>query len=128
MSEEKTARPSKTKDLGFYFLGLLSAKAWQYLGLVVHPETGEMLVDLEEARKSIDLYSVILEEVKKDLEGSELRELEAQLSQLQLNFVEKSKETKKPEETKLKRVKKLKRVRSHKLFSLARRETSLLYL
>ncbi len=98
MSEEKTTKPSKTKDLGFYFLGLLSAKAWQYLGLVVHPETGEMLVDLEEARKSIDLYAVILEKVKKDLEGSELRELEAQLSQLQLNFVEKSKEAKKNKE------------------------------
>ena len=55
MREEKTTKPSSTKDLGVYFLGLLSAKAWQYLGLLVHPETGEILVDLEEARKSIDL-------------------------------------------------------------------------
>lgn len=93
MNEEKIIKPAKTRDLGVYFLGLLSAKAWQYLGLVVHTETGEILVDLEEARKFIDLYSVILKEIRKDLEGDELREIEARLSQLQLNFVEKSKES-----------------------------------
>ncbi|MBP9015301.1 MAG: DUF1844 domain-containing protein [Candidatus Atribacteria bacterium] len=98
MSEEKTTKPSSTKDLGVYFLGLLSAKAWQYLGLLVHPETGEILVDLEEARKSIDLYSIVLGAIKEDLGKNEERELEAQLSQMQLNFVEKAKEAPKKEE------------------------------
>ncbi len=46
----KGATPGRIKDLGFYFLNLLSAKAWQYLGLMVHPESGAILVDLEEAR------------------------------------------------------------------------------
>ncbi|MCS7241399.1 MAG: DUF1844 domain-containing protein [Candidatus Caldatribacterium sp.] len=85
--EEK--RPGKIKDLGYYFLNLLSAKAWQYLGLMVHPENGQILVDLEEARKAIDLFSVILDTLKKDLDKDELRELEFHLSNLQLNFVEK---------------------------------------
>ncbi|WP_017873243.1 DUF1844 domain-containing protein [Candidatus Caldatribacterium saccharofermentans] len=87
--EEKTAQPGKIKDLGYYFLNLLSAKAWQYLGLMVHPENGQILVDLEEARKAIDLFSVILEAMKRDLEAEEIRELEFHLSNLQLNFVEK---------------------------------------
>lgn len=85
--EEK--QPGKIKDLGYYFLNLLSAKAWQYLGLMVHPENGQILVDLEEARKAIDLFSVILESLKRDLDKDELRELEFHLSNLQLNFVEK---------------------------------------
>ncbi|MGC8778672.1 MAG: DUF1844 domain-containing protein, partial [Candidatus Caldatribacteriaceae bacterium] len=74
------------------FLNLLSAKAWQYLGLMLHPENGEVLVDLEEARKAIDLYSVVLESIKKDLEKDELRELELHLSNLQINFVNKMQE------------------------------------
>ncbi|WP_369017447.1 DUF1844 domain-containing protein [Thermatribacter velox] len=84
--------PGKIKDLVYYFLNLLSAKAWQYLGLIAHPETGQILVDLEEARKAIDLYSVILGEIKKDLSREENRELEAHLANLQLNFIEKMKE------------------------------------
>ncbi len=84
--------PGLIKDLGFYFLNLLSAKAWQYLGLMVHPENGEIVVDIEEARKAIDLYSIILESLRKDLEKEELRQLEIHLSNLQLNFVEKMNE------------------------------------
>ncbi len=91
MEERKEApqQPGKIKDLGYYFLNLLSAKAWQYLGLMVHPENGQILVDLEEARKAIDLFSILLEALKKDLDREELRELELHLSNLQLNFVEK---------------------------------------
>ncbi|MGQ9623230.1 MAG: DUF1844 domain-containing protein [Candidatus Caldatribacteriaceae bacterium] len=75
--------------MGYYFLNLLSAKAWQYLGLVVHPENGQILVDLDEARKAIDLFSVILDALRRELSRDELRELEMHLSNLQLNFVEK---------------------------------------
>lgn len=91
MEEKREApqQPGKIKDLGYYFLNLLSAKAWQYLGLMAHPENGQILVDLEEARKAIDLFSILLEALKKDLDRDELRELEFHLSNLQLNFVEK---------------------------------------
>lgn len=91
-NKSQEQKPGKIKDLGFYFLNLLSAKAWQYLGLMVHPENGEILVDLEEARKAIDLYSVVLESIQKDLAKEELRELERHLSNLQLNFVDKMRE------------------------------------
>lgn len=91
-TQDQKQRPGKIKDLGFYFLNLLSAKAWQYLGFLVHPESGEILVDLEEARKAIDLYSVILESIRKELSKDELRELELHLSNLQLNFVNKMNE------------------------------------
>jgi hypothetical protein len=87
--EETTAQPGKIKDLGYYFLNLLSAKAWQYLGLMVHPENGQILVDLNEARKAIDLFSVILDALRKEFDRDEMRELEAHLANLQLNFVEK---------------------------------------
>ncbi|MCX7668156.1 MAG: DUF1844 domain-containing protein [Atribacterota bacterium] len=90
--EERNQQPGKIRDLGFYFLNLLSAKAWQYLGLMVHPENGKIQIDLDEARKAIDLYSVVLETIRKDLTRDEVRELEVHLSNLQLNFVEKMRE------------------------------------
>ncbi len=89
---ETTTQPGKIRDLGYYFLNLLSAKAWQYLGLMVHPENGQILVDLDEARKAIDLFSVVLDTLKKEFDRDELRELETHLANLQLNFVEKMRE------------------------------------
>ncbi|MDK2896001.1 MAG: hypothetical protein PWP04_121 [Candidatus Atribacteria bacterium] len=96
MSEEKketTLEPGKIRDLGYYFLNLLSAKAWQYMGLLAHPEDGQIHVDLKEAKLAIDLYALILRGIKEEMTPGETNELETNLSNLQLNFVQKKKET-----------------------------------
>ncbi|QPM69278.1 DUF1844 domain-containing protein [Atribacter laminatus] len=83
--------PQKISDLGYYFLNVLQAKAWQYLGLLVHPENGETLVDLKEAHRAIDLFELIFENLKNDFAPSIKKEMEMHLTNLQLNYVEKVK-------------------------------------
>lgn len=83
--------PQKITDLGYYFLNVLQAKAWQYLGLLVHPENGETLIDLKEARRAIDLFELIFENLKNDFPSSIKKEMEMHLTNLQLNYVEKVK-------------------------------------
>ncbi|HSV32162.1 MAG TPA: DUF1844 domain-containing protein [Atribacteraceae bacterium] len=89
--ERETVEPGTVKDIGLYLLNLLSVKGWQYLGLMVHPENGKILVDLTEARKAIDLFSLVFNFFKDGSSREEVRDLQAQLSNLQLNFVEKKK-------------------------------------
>jgi len=88
-SQEKIP-PQKITDLAYYILNVLQAKAWQYLGLIVHPENGETLVDLQEARQAIDLYDLIYEKLKGGFPLTIKKEMEMHLTNLQLNYVEKA--------------------------------------
>lgn len=83
--------PQKISDLGYYFLNVLQAKAWQYLGLLVHPENGEIFIDLNEARHAIDLFELIFNNLKNVFSPSIKKEMEMNLTNLQLNYVEKLK-------------------------------------
>ncbi|MEI6156795.1 MAG: DUF1844 domain-containing protein [Atribacterota bacterium] len=89
--DHKKTEPGKIKDLGYYFLNVLSAKAWSYMGLIAHPENNEFRIDLEECRKAIDLYSAIFEYLRSELSPEEKKELEIHLANMQLNYVEKTK-------------------------------------
>lgn len=100
-TEEQTEAPTEpgtVQDIAFYFLNLISVKGWQYMGLMVHPENGKILVDFNEAQKAIDLFSLIYDFLKDDLSSEVRRDLQSQLSNLQLNFVEKNKARKNKEE------------------------------
>ena len=79
--------PSSIKEMALSFVSILSAKGWQYLGLVVHPENGKIHTDLEEAKKAIDLSSLIIDKIKNELTQEEQKDLENMISNLQLNFV-----------------------------------------
>ncbi|HAX99149.1 MAG TPA: DUF1844 domain-containing protein [Candidatus Atribacteria bacterium] len=92
--------PQKISDLGYYFLNVLQAKAWQYLGLLVHPENGETLIDLKEAHRAIDLFELIFENLKNDFTPSIKKEMEMHLTNLQLNYVEKVKKEEEQSEKK----------------------------
>lgn len=71
-------------------IGLLSAQAWQWLGLVAYPGSGEVKKDLEQARLSIDSVAALVERLAPRVEESEKRELENLVSNLRLNFVNQS--------------------------------------
>ncbi|NLJ48456.1 MAG: DUF1844 domain-containing protein [Candidatus Atribacteria bacterium] len=92
--------PQKITDLGYYFLNVLQAKAWQYLGLLVHPENGETFIDLKEARHAIDLFELIFNNLKNDFSPSIQKEMEMNLTNLQLNYVEKVKKEEQESEKK----------------------------
>lgn len=69
------------------FTGILIQKAWIHLGLVMHPETGKIEKNLEEARKAIDLFSLIAENMRGRWGDLAMEnEIQSQLTTLRLNF------------------------------------------
>ena len=70
------------------FIGILGAHAWQWLGLVKNPVTGEMEKDLAQAKVAIDTISVLVGQLESKLDESEQRDLKSLISDLQINFVQ----------------------------------------
>ena len=83
-----------------WFVGILNGKAWEYLGLMMNPETKEVSQDLEKAKISIDSIEFLFKQIKDELSAEDKMQLENLLANLQMNFVEKSKEKKEAGETK----------------------------
>jgi hypothetical protein len=75
-----------------FFLSILGQFSWRSLGLVSDPKTGQVKIDLENARLAIDVMGDILERLSPSLSEAEVRDMKNLLTNLRLNFVEKSKE------------------------------------
>ena len=75
-----------------WFIGILNGKAWEYLGLMMNPETKEINQDLEKAKISIDSIEFLFDKIKDKLDLEDKKQLENILANLQMNYVEKSKE------------------------------------
>jgi|GEM_PF-4647701 len=84
---ESDAAPTSIKDMALSFVSIISAKGWQYLGLMAHPENGKIHENLPEARKAIDLCSLVFNALKVELQKDEIQEIEGMISNLQLNYV-----------------------------------------
>ena len=80
-----------TYDLIGYCINLLSSQAWQKMGLLADPQTGEARPDLAEAKVAIDAVSDLaarLESAPDALVPADLRrELRTLLNDLRLNYV-----------------------------------------
>jgi hypothetical protein len=79
-----------TRDLLVTLLGLLASKAREGMGLIPNPATQKIQKDLAGARMAIDAYGAIFGVVRADVEEQHCREMEAMLTTLRINFVEKS--------------------------------------
>ncbi|NLI79354.1 MAG: DUF1844 domain-containing protein [Candidatus Riflebacteria bacterium] len=85
-------QPLSILELNFFettnfFLGILIQKAWIALGLVGNPATGQLARDPQEARRLIDLITVIADHLKGKWEHPMLEsELQTQLTNLRLQF------------------------------------------
>lgn len=77
-----------------WFIGILNGKAWEYLGLMMNPETKEINQDLGKAKISIDSIEFLFEQIKDKLEVEDKKQLENILANLQMNYVERTKEKK----------------------------------
>jgi len=80
-----------TYDLIGYCLNLLASQAWQKLGLLADPQTGEAKPDLVEAKVAIDVVGDLaarLEAAPDALVSADMRrELRTLLNDLRLNYV-----------------------------------------
>lgn len=88
-SEEGVA--PTTYDLIGYCINLLSSQAWQKLGLLADPQTGEAKPDLIEAKLAIDTVGDLaarLETAPQDVIPADMRQdLRTLLNDLRLNYV-----------------------------------------
>jgi hypothetical protein len=72
------------------FIGILGAHAWQWMGLVKNPVTGQLDKDMTQAKIAIDTVSAIIAQLEGKAPPAEHQELRSLLSDLQINFVKQS--------------------------------------
>ena len=85
----------KTPGLDTHFFRLVAtfeAAAMQQLGKIAHPITGDVEVDLDGARDSIDMLDMLKRKSDGNLNKDEERLLEHVLYQLRMNYLETSRE------------------------------------
>lgn len=71
-----------------YFISVLGTYAWQWLGLVKNPVTGQVDKDLAQAKIAIDTVAALIHQLEGKVDESERRELKGLLGDLQINFVQ----------------------------------------
>lgn len=94
--EEKQEEPIKEPDLPtlfIWFISMLSGKAWEYLGLIMNPETKEINKDLKKAKIVIDTIAFLFDQIKDVLNKEDFNRIENLLANLRMNYVEKLKES-----------------------------------
>lgn len=75
----------------------LQAAAMQQLGKIQDPATGEVNVDLDQARSTIDVLEMLKAKCRTDTPNDLLRALDGAVMDLQLNFMEESKKSRQAE-------------------------------
>jgi hypothetical protein len=73
-----------------FMVNLLGQQAWIHLGLVMAPGKQEIEQDLTQARVAIDTLAAVAEQLQPDASEEEKRELESLLSNLRVNYVQRS--------------------------------------
>jgi len=90
-SEDDSGPAPTTYDLLGYCINLLASQAWQKLGLLADPQTGEAQPDFAEAKVAIDAVGDLaarLETAPESLVPSDLRrDLKTLVNDLRLNYV-----------------------------------------
>jgi len=92
-NQEKHFKEPDLPALFVWFISLLSGKAWEYLGLIMNPETKEMNKDLKKAKITIDTVAFLYDQIKDDLNQEDFKRIENLLANLRMNYVEKLKES-----------------------------------
>ena len=91
IGNEEEGRAPTTYDLIGYCINLLASQAWQKLGLLADPQTGEAQPDLAEAKVAIDAVGDLaahLEAAPDTIIPADLRrDLKTLVNDLRLNYV-----------------------------------------
>ena len=93
--EKKQEEDFKEPDLPVlfvWFISMLSGKTWEYLGLIMNPETKEINKDLKKAKIAIDTVAFLYDQIKDNLNPEDFKRIENLLANLRMNYVEKLKE------------------------------------
>jgi hypothetical protein len=94
--EKKQEESFKEPDLPVlfvWFISMLSGKTWEYLGLIMNPETKKINKDLKKAKITIDTVAFLYDQIKDDINQEDFKRIENLLANLRMNYVEKLKES-----------------------------------
>ena len=94
--EKKQEEGFKEPDLPVlfvWFISMLSGKTWEYLGLIMNPDTKEMNKDFKKAKIAIDTIAFLYDQIKDNLNLEDFKRVENLLANLRMNYVEKLKES-----------------------------------
>lgn len=72
------------------FIGMLGAQAWQCMGLVKNPSTGNVAKDMAQAKAAIDAIAALAGQLEGRISDREAEELRGMISDLRINFVRQS--------------------------------------
>jgi hypothetical protein len=86
---EKLGRPVRIGDLLLSSFEVFAGYAWQRLGLLPDPVTGEITEDLAEARLAIDVCGRLIEFLEPHLDEESRRRVHGALSDLRIQYVKK---------------------------------------
>lgn len=90
--EQARREPVDVTAFALWLIGEMQAQAWIKMGLWKDPITGEIQTDLRQAKIAIDCVAALAEVLKPHLEEAQQREIERLLTDLRLNFVQRSAE------------------------------------
>jgi len=92
MGQETAAQPLDVHTVIMVMLDQMSAIAWQKMGLQPDPMTGQIHKDLTQAKVAVDVVANLANHILPQLDEVDKRELTNLVSNLKINFVQKSAE------------------------------------
>ncbi|MEJ5251017.1 MAG: DUF1844 domain-containing protein [Chthonomonadetes bacterium] len=90
--EQTRQEPVDVLTFALWLVDEMQAQAWIKMGLWKDPITGEIQTDLRQAKIAIDCVAALAEVLKPHLAEAQRRDLERLLTDLRLNFVQRSAE------------------------------------
>lgn len=88
--EQVQQQPVDVVTVALWVIEELQAQAWIKMGLWKDPVSGELHTDLPQAKIAIDCVAALTEVLKAHISDSQRRDLERLLTDLRLNFVQRS--------------------------------------
>jgi hypothetical protein len=70
------------------FINILSAQAWQHMGLRLKPGTDKVVKDFKRASTAINCVAFLVNKLEPEIPENESRQLRNLLTDLQVNFVQ----------------------------------------
>jgi len=92
--EEKDIKEPDLPTLFIWFISMLSGKSWEYLGLIMNPETKKINQDFKKAKISIDTIAYLFDQIKETINKEDFNRIENLLANLRMNYIQKLKESK----------------------------------
>lgn len=88
--EQVRQEPVDVTTVALWMIEEMQAQAWMKMGLWKDPVSGELRTDLPQAKIAIDCVAALAEVLKPHISDSQRRDLERLLTDLRLNFVQRS--------------------------------------